>query len=608
MATVAGIVFQANTAQVKDAKRDLDNLSASARTTAKTIQQTGSNVVEASTKFRPMKGALTQASFQLQDVAVQAQAGTNAFTILGQQGPQIASIFGPGGAVAGALIAFGALIGGVLYKTLGGAAEEVDRLEEAMKGLEEAFQRTEQGSFTLSQRLKELAQNSRELAEIELAIGIANAKIAFEEAQKAIVTSVSAITTAVNLGADAFEAFRNASDYARGANANLRSIGERVKELETRFGLTTQQALDFGAAFATFRADQSAENLAALQSVVGGLGETLAEDANPELLALVESLSENLQKADDAADALEMFGSALNGSAEAAATLDNALSPTADKLDRLLEGLREEQELYGASARAKALYTAVTQGATAAQVAEINALFDAMEMTQARLDAGKAATEKELADKKAADARLLEQEKALTEAFAEEDRKRLEHETMLARLGTQRMLEASDMLLEGKSDRAQEAARLAINLADAEKRENAKQIISDSYSAAMKAYKSLSGIPIIGPALGAAAAGAIIAAGVSFSAKSLTGRALGGQVRPGESYVVGERGPEVLTMGNAGGRVTTNEAMRGGSTSLVYSPTVNISGGATEQDRALFTAQLRQQKAEIADLLARRRF
>jgi hypothetical protein len=95
---------------------------------------------------------------------------------------------------------------------------------------------------------------------------------------------------------------------------------------------------------------------------------------------------------------------------------------------------------------------------------------------------------------------------------------------------------------------------------------------------------------------------------VSYSAKSLTGRALGGQVRPGESYVVGERGPEVLTMGNAGGRIATNESMRGAQPSLVYSPTVNISGGATEQDRALFTAQLRQQKAEIADLLARRRF
>ena len=533
MATVGQLVFQANTAQVKDAKRDLDNLSASARNTAKNIQQTGSNVVEASSKFRAQKGALSNLSFQLQDVAVQAQSGTNAFVILGQQGPQIASIFGPGGAVAGALLAFGALVGGVLYKTLGGAKDEVDRLADAMAGLELAFERTEQGSFSLSQRIKDLAQNSRELAEIELAIGIASAKIAFEEAQDAIVSSVNGITSAVNLGAAAFEAYGNASDYARTADANLRRIGERVQELQTRFGLTTQQAVEFGAAFATFRADQSAENLAALQAVVGNLGDTLAENANPELLALVQGLSENLQKADDASDALEMFGNALNGSASAAATLDEALEGPASKLDRLLEGLREEQQLYGASARAKALYTAVTEGATAAQVAEINALFDAMEVTQARLDAGKAATEKELADKKARDEKLLEQERALTEAFAEEDRKRLEHETMLSRLGTQRMLEASEMLLAGKSEHAQQAAQLAINLADAEKRENAKQIISDSYAAAMKAYKSLSAIPVVGPALGAAAAGAIIAAGVSFSAKSLTGRALGGQVRPG---------------------------------------------------------------------------
>jgi hypothetical protein len=608
MATVGQLVFQANTAQVKDAKRDLDNLSASARNTAKNIQQTGSNVVDASSKFRAQKGAISNLSFQLQDVAVQAQSGTNAFIILGQQGPQIASIFGPGGAVAGALLAFGALIGGVLYKTLGGAKDEVDRLADAMAGLELAFERTEQGSFTLSQRLKELAQNSRELAEIELAIGIANAKIAFEEAQDAIVSSVSSITTAVNTSAEAFERYGNAGELLRDTDAQLRSTGERVDELKKRFGLSTNEAVRFAAAFATFRADKNEENLANLQSVIGGLAETLADNANPELLALVEGLSENLQKADDASDALKMFGSALNGSAEAAATLDEALSPTADKLDRLLEGLREEQQLYGASARAKALYTAVTEGATAAQVAEINALFDAMEMTQARLDAGKAATEKELADKKAADEKLLEQERALTEAFAEEDRKRLEHETMLARLGTQRMLEASEMLLAGKSEHAQEAANLAINLADAEKRENAKQIISDSYRAAMAAQASLSKIPIVGPALGFAAAGAIIAAGVSYSAKSLTGRALGGQVRPGESYVVGERGPEVLTMGNAGGRIATNESMRGAQPSLVYSPTVNISGGATEQDRALFTAQLRQQKAEIADLLARRRF
>ena len=162
--------------------------------------------------------------------------------------------------------------------------------------------------------------------------------------------------------------------------------------------------------------------------------------------------------------------------------------------------------------------------------------------------------------------------------------------------------------MSGKSDRAKAAYRLGVNLMNKEKRDNAERIISESYVAAMKAYSALAKIDIVGPVLGAAAAAAVIATGATYAAGALSGRALGGQVRPGESYIVGERGPEVLTMGNAGGRVTTNEAMRGGSTSLVYSPTVNISGGATEQDRALFTAQLRQQKAEIADLLARRRF
>ena len=133
--------------------------------------------------------------------------------------------------------------------------------------------------------------------------------------------------------------------------------------------------------------------------------------------------------------------------------------------------------------------------------------------------------------------------------------------------------------------------------------------------AALNAYASTAAIPIVGPALAPAAAGtaaafagALAASVTALASAGVAARALGGQVRAGQSYLVGERGPELLTMGNANGRIATNESMRGGSPGLVYSPTVNISGGATEQDRAIFAAQLRQQKAEIADLLARRRF
>jgi hypothetical protein len=54
-----------------------------------------------------MRG-LGNAGIQLQDVAVQAQMGTNASVIIGQQGSQLLGALGPGGAVAGAVLALGA--------------------------------------------------------------------------------------------------------------------------------------------------------------------------------------------------------------------------------------------------------------------------------------------------------------------------------------------------------------------------------------------------------------------------------------------------------------------------------------------------------------------
>ena len=52
-------------------------------------------------------GGLSNMSFQLQDIAVQLQAGTKASTIFAQQGSQMLSAFGPAGAVAGTVAAIG---------------------------------------------------------------------------------------------------------------------------------------------------------------------------------------------------------------------------------------------------------------------------------------------------------------------------------------------------------------------------------------------------------------------------------------------------------------------------------------------------------------------
>jgi hypothetical protein len=56
-----------------------------------------------SNAFGTARKNVANLSFQLQDVAVQLQGGANPLTVLVQQGTQIASVFGPAGAVVGAV-------------------------------------------------------------------------------------------------------------------------------------------------------------------------------------------------------------------------------------------------------------------------------------------------------------------------------------------------------------------------------------------------------------------------------------------------------------------------------------------------------------------------
>lgn len=69
-----------------------------------------------------------------------------------------------------------------------------------------------------------------------------------------------------------------------------------------------------------------------------------------------------------------------------------------------------------------------------------------------------------------------------------------------------------------------------------------------TYEAAMSAYASLAGIPLIGPALGAAAAGAAISYGFA-NIQAIRNAAYydkGGMIPAGQLGIVGERGPELV--------------------------------------------------------------
>jgi len=80
---------------------------------------------------------LQQAGYQVNDFIVQIASGQNALVAFGQQGSQLAGIFGTGGAVIGAVIAAVAALGNLAYQAYK-AKEGIKTLEEALSDLESA--------------------------------------------------------------------------------------------------------------------------------------------------------------------------------------------------------------------------------------------------------------------------------------------------------------------------------------------------------------------------------------------------------------------------------------------------------------------------------------
>lgn len=88
------------------------------------------------------------------------------------------------------------------------------------------------------------------------------------------------------------------------------------------------------------------------------------------------------------------------------------------------------------------------------------------------------------------------------------------------------------------------------------------QTIIETYKGATAAYASLSTIPIVGPALGVAAAAAVTAAGLANVARIRSAREQGGQLSAGQVSTIAERGrPEVIMPAGAS-RVRTADQMR----------------------------------------------
>jgi hypothetical protein len=154
----------ANTTGAQQATAAMTNL-ATATNSATTAT---TNAGKGASKVGQLAG---QAGYQIQDFAVQVGAGTSALTAFSQQAPQLLGAFGPAGAIAGAVVAIGAIATKV-FLSMGSDAmtadEKAKKLADTIKKIGEAAEQAVEDKIDFGRRKIEDATTAAKQLAAEL--------------------------------------------------------------------------------------------------------------------------------------------------------------------------------------------------------------------------------------------------------------------------------------------------------------------------------------------------------------------------------------------------------------------------------------------------------
>lgn len=125
------------TAAINSAKTQLGGLNTTIAQTQTSAGAMGGALGGLASRLSGARGQIQNVSFQLQDMAVQLGSGTAASVVFAQQGSQIASAFGPVGAVVGALAAVGIPLLALAFSS---ASEEAAKLKSAADAQAESLE------------------------------------------------------------------------------------------------------------------------------------------------------------------------------------------------------------------------------------------------------------------------------------------------------------------------------------------------------------------------------------------------------------------------------------------------------------------------------------
>lgn len=146
-------------------RTDFYDFDAALKRTAPKLEDLDKWAKKAAVSKSQLGSKVQQVGYQVQDFAVQVQSGTSALTAFSQQGSQLLGMFGPGGAIAGALLAVGAIAVKVLTDTGDSsktAAEKAQELATALEDIREKGEALSKADIDFSLQAMEAATKQAE--------------------------------------------------------------------------------------------------------------------------------------------------------------------------------------------------------------------------------------------------------------------------------------------------------------------------------------------------------------------------------------------------------------------------------------------------------------
>lgn len=371
MADAASLIVRVKTEGAEQSAKQLDALTQSSTKADTAVTKTGAAAEKAAPKMSGFGTKAQQAGYQIQDFVVQVQSGTSIFVAFGQQASQLAGSLGPGGAVLGAVIALGAAVGGVLYKSMGNAKLSAEELEASAKQLDAVLQKNAQGVYELSDGFITLANNVATASQ---------AQAKFYEAQTATVTQTQgAIEAAAGL-VDGLESWYRISATTADSMIDLGqttvTVSDYVNNLAEKFGLTYGEARSLVPLLADVQKNATPENIRALGDATGRLVDKYGS-TNAELVKFNGGLFENIGKLAEAKAQADALAGSQGGLAGSINSTTQRLKEQTDQIIRNVQiGNMADKDRIKAQAQADKDAFAKREQVTAEQIAAYNAARD----------------------------------------------------------------------------------------------------------------------------------------------------------------------------------------------------------------------------------------